>query len=123
MIFLSQVIDVPIAGDTKSLDYSRDVLQIAMIFSSQVIDVPIAGDTKSIDYSRDVLLISMIIPSQRISKVYQKYCSRGVLQAWPHVSAGAHSGPRMPALSQIWQREPRSSVSIEIYSYSSNLLC
>ena len=44
MIFLSQVIDVLIAGDVKSIDYSMDVLQIPQIFLSEVIDVLIAGD-------------------------------------------------------------------------------
>ena len=66
LIFPAQVIDVPVAWDTKSIDYSRDVLTISTTSPLQGIDVPIAGDTKSVDYSRDVLQILMIFPSQAI---------------------------------------------------------
>ena len=55
MIFPSKVIDVLGAGSTKSIDYSRGILQIAPIVLSKVIHVPIAGGTNSMDYSRDVL--------------------------------------------------------------------
>ena len=107
--FPSQGIDVPIAWDTKSIDYSRVVLQLAMIFLSQVIDVPIAGDTKSIDYSRDVLQISMTIPSQRISKVLiaaGTSCKLGCMclqvptvgRACPHWARYGNANPEAPFL-------------------------
>ena len=92
MIFPSQVIDVPVVGNTTSTNYSRDVLQISLIFPSQVIAVPVVGYTKSINYSRVVLQISMSFPSQVI------------VVPRPHVSADAYIGPRMPYLGQIWQR-------------------
>ena len=92
LIFPPHVIDVPIAGDTKSIDYSRDVSQISVISQSQVIDIPVVGDTNSIDYGRDVLQISRICPSQVIDVPR------------PHVPASANMWPRMPFLGEIWQR-------------------
>ena len=71
MIFPLQAIDVPLAGDTKHIDYGRDVLQISMILCSW------RAGTKSIDYSKEALRISMIFQLQVIDVPheggYQKY--------------------------------------------------
>ena len=113
MIFPSQVVDIPIAGDTKSIDdYSRDACKFQWFSRRRSLMFPSRGDTNSIDYSRDVLQISMIIPWQRISKVLiaaGTSCKFGCMCLWvptvgracPHWARYGNANPEAPFLLKI----------------------